>query len=55
MFDLDETLIHCNDTIDKPSDVILPIVFDTGDVIQVIILTFSIYFHISNNIKNFNH
>lgn len=34
MFDLDETLIHCNDTLEKPCDVVLPILFDTGEVIK---------------------
>jgi len=31
VFDLDETLIHCNENIDIPHDVILPIVFPNGD------------------------
>ena len=35
MFDLDETLIHCNESIKVPGDVILPIRFPTGDVIEV--------------------
>lgn len=35
MFDLDETLIHCNEGLDVPSDVILPICFPSGDVIEV--------------------
>ena len=35
MFDLDETLIHCNESTSMPSDVILPIVFPTGDVVEV--------------------
>ena len=35
MFDLDETLIHCNETTDVPSDVILPISFPSGDIIDV--------------------
>ena len=33
IFDLDETLIHCNET-PAQSDVTLPIRFPTGDVIQ---------------------
>ena len=35
VFDLDETLIHCNESIKVPGDVILPIRFPTGDVIEV--------------------
>ena len=35
VFDLDETLIHCNESTNMPADVILPIVFPTGDVIDV--------------------
>ncbi|CAD8127931.1 unnamed protein product [Paramecium sonneborni] len=34
VFDLDETLIHCNESIKVPGDVILPIRFPTGDVIE---------------------
>lgn len=34
IFDLDETLIHCNENANVPGDVILPITFPTGDVIQ---------------------
>lgn len=37
IFDLDETLIHCNENINIPSDVILPIVFPTGEIIEVIL------------------
>lgn len=33
VFDLDETLIHCNESVNVPGDVILPITFPTGDVI----------------------
>lgn len=35
VFDLDETLIHCNDSPMKRSDVKLPIKFPNGDVIEV--------------------
>ena len=35
VFDLDETLIHCTDSLDKPHDLLLPIRFPNGDVIQV--------------------
>ena len=38
VFDLDETLIHCNESIDIPSDVILSIKFPTGEFIQVILI-----------------
>ena len=33
IFDLDETLIHCNENLNTPFDVKLPIVFPTGEVI----------------------
>ena len=36
IFDLDETLIHCNDSSEMKSDVILPIRFPTGENIQVL-------------------
>lgn len=35
IFDLDETLIHCNDNPNVPSDVIVQIVFPTGELIEV--------------------
>jgi len=34
VFDLDETLIHCNESTNIPADVILPIRFPTGEVIE---------------------
>ncbi len=34
VFDLDETLIHCNEKVDMPCDVVLPITFPSGDVIE---------------------
>jgi len=34
VFDLDETLIHCNESADLPSDVKLPIRFPHGEVIE---------------------
>ena len=34
MFDLDETLIHCNDSIEEKSDVILAIKFPNGETID---------------------
>ncbi len=37
IFDLDETLIHCNESLDLPSDVILPIKFPSGEIIEVIL------------------
>lgn len=41
VFDLDETLIHCNESTQIPSDIILPIKFPTGEIIEVkIILSF---------------
>ena len=35
VFDLDETLIHCNDSLDKKSDIIIPIKFPNGETINV--------------------
>jgi CTD small phosphatase-like protein 2 len=35
VFDLDETLIHCNENMDIVSDVTLPITFPTGEIIEV--------------------
>ena len=35
IFDLDETLIHCNELMDVPSDVVLPITFPNGEIIEV--------------------
>jgi CTD small phosphatase-like protein 2 len=34
IFDLDETLIHCNESSDIPSDVVLPIKFPHGEIIE---------------------
>jgi Dullard-like phosphatase family protein len=34
IFDLDETLIHCNESADIPSDVVLPIRFPHGEIIE---------------------
>lgn len=34
VFDLDETLIHCNESVDLPCDVKLPIRFPHGEVIE---------------------
>jgi len=44
---LDETLIHCNESSDIPSDVVLPIKFPHGEIIEVI-------FIFSNNILTHN-
>lgn len=38
VFDLDETLIHCNENMDIVSDVTLPITFPTGEIIEVNLL-----------------
>jgi CTD small phosphatase-like protein 2 len=35
VFDMDETLIHCNESTDMPADVVLPIIFPNGEVVQV--------------------
>ena len=35
LLDLDETLIHCNESTDMPADVVLPIIFPNGEVVQV--------------------
>ena len=37
VFDLDETLIHCNETNEEPADVILPIEFPTGEILEAAI------------------
>jgi len=34
VFDMDETLIHCNESSDMPSDVVLPIIFPNGEVVE---------------------
>lgn len=34
IFDLDETLIHCNENAQMPCDIILPIQFPNGEVIE---------------------
>lgn len=34
VFDMDETLIHCNESTDMPSDVILPILFPNGEIVE---------------------
>lgn len=34
-FDLDETLVHCNESLELPADVILPIIFPNGQKIEV--------------------
>ncbi|CAD8191996.1 unnamed protein product [Paramecium octaurelia] len=34
VFDLDETLIHCNESTSVPGDIVLPITFPTGETIQ---------------------
>ncbi len=34
VFDLDETLIHCNDNLNTPYSVKLPIKFPTGEIIE---------------------
>lgn len=35
VFDLDETLIHCNESIKIQGDIVLPIKFPTGEIIEV--------------------
>ena len=35
VLDLDETLIHCHECKNSPSDIVLPIQFPTGELIQV--------------------
>jgi len=34
IFDMDETLIHCNESPDLPCDVILPITFPNGEIVE---------------------
>lgn len=34
IFDLDETLIHCNENNNLPADVYLPILFPSGDKVK---------------------
>lgn len=36
VFDLDETLIHCNESVKVHGDIVLPIKFPTGEVIEVL-------------------
>ena len=36
VFDLDETLVHCNDSADYESDITLPVIFPTGESVNVI-------------------
>ena len=36
VFDLDETLIHCNESINISNDIVLPIVFPNGEKIEVL-------------------
>ena len=38
VFDLDETLIHCNENQGDPCDVRVPVTFPTGESIEVNIL-----------------
>lgn len=45
VFDLDETLIHCNESVKVPGDVILPIKFPTGEIIEVLMIIILIGFH----------
>lgn len=35
IFDLDETLIHCNDSKEVKSDIVLPIIFENGETVDV--------------------
>jgi hypothetical protein len=35
VLDLDETLIHCSDSNSEPADIVIPISFPTGDIIDV--------------------
>ena len=37
VFDLDETLIHCNESDTDKCDAVLPILFPTGDLINACI------------------
>ena len=52
MFDLDETLIHCNENSNIPSDVVLPIKFPTGEIIEVTTIQFLFVFEINSKNKN---
>ncbi len=36
IFDLDETLVHCNASENVPSDVVLPIKLNDGNIVRVI-------------------
>ena len=36
IFDLDETLVHCNESLELPADIVLPIIFPNGQKIEVI-------------------
>lgn len=35
VLDLDETLIHCNENLNLPFDIVVPITFPTGEIIEV--------------------
>ena len=35
IFDLDETLIHCNDSKNRIDNVILPIKYESGEILDV--------------------
>lgn len=37
VFDLDETLIHCNESTDIPADIVVPIKFPNNETVDVII------------------
>lgn len=40
MFDLDETLIHCNDSKSSDTDVFLPIKYESGETLDVFLYEF---------------
>jgi len=40
VFDLDETLIHCNESTDIPADIVVPIKFPNNETVDVIYCSF---------------
>ena len=45
IFDLDETLVHCNSSSFTPGDVLLNITFENGDTMEVNIIMYILGFN----------
>lgn len=52
IFDLDETLIHCNEMMDVESDVVLPITFPNGEIIEAGINVRPYLYELLNTLKD---